>query len=180
MLIKAARNWDKSLNATRDIMFTTYENENSKVCKEFDKIFKRRESNRELKEQFSNIIKNQNFPLTASKNKMNKIAQKEEEKKEYIIPTSYKSIINGTSRLIRISKKQIIRIVRRKNEKDNINRVDSVCIDNELREQFFADCKQTQYFKNMKKYEIMNTEKDKDIYNKWDFIMDEVYKGGIK
>ena len=95
-------------------------------------------------------------------------------------PTSYKSEINGTSKLIRISKKQIIKIVRRKNERDNINRVDSVCIDNELREQFFADCKQTQYFKNMKKYEIMNTEKDKNIYNKWDFIMDEVYKGGIK
>lgn len=41
-LTRAARNWNESLNDKRDLIFTSYENEHSKICKEFDRIYARR------------------------------------------------------------------------------------------------------------------------------------------
>ena len=173
-LVRAARNWDKSLNDRRDIILTTYENEQSKVCKEFNRIFERRKLFEE---------KERELHMLESKQAENS----ENSKSEYVKPqvdinklVVYKSNVIGTSKLIRIPKKQIIKIIRRKGTTDNSNKQNSVCIDNRLRESFFADCKQTQHFDDTKLYEIMYNEFDKDIYNKWDSIMDNIYKNGLE
>ena len=43
LLSRTTKNWDKSLNDKRDIIFTTYESEQSKVCKEFDRLYQKRQ-----------------------------------------------------------------------------------------------------------------------------------------
>lgn len=179
-LVRSARNWEKSLNDRRDIMFTTYENEHSKVCKEFDRIFERHrlfdervKTFQELKEELVTRAKPPQLsePVTEATN----IEQIEEISR----PEIYKSDIVGTSKLIRIPKKQIIKIARRKGINDNNNKVNSVCIDNRLREEFFKDCKTTQHFEDTKLYELMYNEFDMNVYEKWDQIMKEVYEKGL-
>lgn len=192
-LVRAARNWDKSLNDTRDIMFTTYENEHSKVCKEFDKIYERRQSKLIREKEFVELVASSD----ADKSVVNKQEQVETKakvsRKERKKPstennnnnTATRKLVNyasdciGTSKLVRIPTRQIIKIARRRNDRDNVNKVNSVCIDNRLRELFFADCKKCQHFQETNVYELMYSKQDRNIYEKWDAIMDEVYKEGL-
>ena len=175
-LSKAAREWNESINDNRDIIFTHYENEESKICKEFNKIFARRKAFEEklnsFNEDTSNVEKD-----TAS-DTSNNISSVVEER-NYSHPIVWASRIKGTSRLIRIPKKQLIKIVRRKGLIDDNNRPSSVCIDNKMREEFFADCKKSKYFQDNKVYEIMYTEEDKEIYEKWDSTITKIYKEGL-
>lgn len=170
-LSRAARNWDKSLNDKRDIMFTTYENEHSKVCKEFDSIFERRRMWNELLAKREEEESKKAEELCAQL--IEKPASNDREK------TSYKSSVVGTSRLIRIPNKQIIKITRRKGKSDSQNRPNCVCIDNLLREEFFADVKKTSYFKDRKVYEFIYTEEEKEVYEKWDKKITEIYNLGL-
>ena len=166
-LFKAAREWNKSINDNRDIVFTHYENEDSKICKEFNKILLRRK----LFEEKLKIIENE-FNSTVGY----KAVKKENP------PIVWASKIKGTSRLLRIPKNQIIKIVRRKGLIDDNNRFNSVCIDNRLREEFFADCKKSYNFQNMQettRYEIENIEEDKNLYEKWDAIITKIYEEGL-
>lgn len=186
-LVKAARNWDKSLNDRRDIMFTTYENEHSRVCKEFDRIFERRrlfdEREREMLEldcQQSQIERVTEVSPSKECVKQDEKSTSPKEISEIKRNSSYKSTVIGTSRLIKIPKKQVIKIARRKGMNDRNNKVNSVCIDNRLREMFFADCKKGKHFEDTRLYEIMYNEYDKDIYEKWSKIVDEVFQEGLK
>ena len=43
-LIKATNDWVERLADKRDIMFVKYDDENAKICKEFDRIFSRRKA----------------------------------------------------------------------------------------------------------------------------------------
>ena len=91
---------------------------------------------------------------------------------------SYKSETKGNSKLIRVPVKKIIRIIRRKGPNDNINRINSICIDNKLRDEFFSDCKKSQHYANTKRYEIAyNSEEEetKTVYDKWDKLMLDIY-----
>ena len=175
-IMKAARNWSENLDDRRDIVFTTYENENSKVCKEFDRIVKRRA----IFEQ--KLIKIKDEECTPKNDELKVIEEippqaiTDNNKTKSI---SYNSEIKGTSRLLRIPKKQIIKIVRRKGLIDDNNRPNSVCIDNKLREEFFHDVKSTKRFSDLGLYEILYTEEDKQYYEKWDSIMRSIYEEGL-
>ena len=184
-LSRASRNWDKSLNDRRDIMFTTYENEHSKVCKEFDAMYQRRQSWIEYQNKKVEEEESLNFEQTNNLKEENQIANETEaislardEKPK--IKNYYKSNVIGTSRLIKIKSKETIKIVRRKGPKDSTNRPNSVCINNKLREDFFSDCKKTSTFhKDNKTYEIINTKEDNPIYEKWDSIIKNVFQEGF-
>ena len=194
-LAHCARNWEKSLNDTRDILFTSYENENSKVCKEFEKIYAQREAQKVVEEnkQPTRIIQRKQI-LDSSKEQQTKtekhkkistVVDKTTKTKKTKTPkdirkiTSYVSNCIGTSKLVRIPTRQIIKIARRKSEKDNKNRENSVCIDNILRESFFNDCKMSHYFSEKGLYELMYIKEDKNVYEKWDRIIDNIYREGI-
>ena len=84
------------------------------------------------------------------------------------------STVPGTSRLVRSSDRTRIYIARRKGNKTlNETRINSVCIDNLLREQFFEDVKaKHDYLPFLGKYELYYTDKD---FSKWSNIMDSEY-----
>lgn len=170
-LSRAARNWDKSLNDKRDIMFTTYENEHSKVCKEFDAIVARRKaweeynSKKSQEEEIHSVVAN--------------VKMEENEEKKF--STRFKSEISGTSRLIRVPTKKSIKIVRRKGLSDCYDKVNSICITNKQREEFFADVKKSKWFQSLevsaKDYKINgNMEGDLPLYEKWDKIISYVFE----
>ena len=172
LLTKSAREWSESLNDRRDIVFTVYENEKSKVCVEFDRMVSRRKRYEEKLKQEREL--DELIGLVSTK-KDGKKPIKEEAKpkvdKATVKVKFYKSNVEGTSKLLRLPTKQLIKIIRRKNAKDVINRPDVVCIDNELREAFFDDVRKTAHFGKKKLYELLNTAVDKDIYEKWNKII---------
>ena len=175
-LTHAARDWNKSLNDKRDIMFTIYENEHSKVCRVFDHIYERRNAAQpnewSLNEEDCVII-------SSKKNSITHSDPIKESKDAPDVPFIWASRVKGTSRLIKFSKKKSIKIVRRKGLIDDNNKPNSVCISNDLREQFFADCKECKNFNGSGPYEIMYDEESPEIYNKWSEIIDNIYKEGI-
>ena len=174
-LSRAAKTWSENLDDKRDIIFTNYENENSKVCKEFDRILQRRKL---FEEKLSKITINEDTPLSDLKNieeTPKEVAASNNKQKSI----SYNSTIKGTSRLLRIPKKQIIKIVRRKGLVDDNNRPNSVCISNSMREEFFHDVKSTKRFSDLGLYEILYTEEDKQYYEKWDSIIKSIYEEGL-
>lgn len=177
-LSRAAKTWSENLDDKRDIIFTTYENENSKVCKEFDRIVQRRKlfSERmfEVKEEEAESNKQEELKIVEE---IPPQAITDNNKQKAI---SYNSTIKGTSRLLRIPKKQIIKIVRRKGLVDDNNRPNSVCISNTTREEFFHDVKQSKHFAQYGVYELMYSEKDKSYYEKWDSIMSKIYDEGLQ
>lgn len=183
-LFKAAREWNESINDNRDIVFTQYENEHSKVCKEFNYILERRKSfekkfTQSKMEEFLSSSKNTKAKKEIGPTKLvDENKEVEEVKKAPII--IWASKVKGTSRLLRIPKKQIIKIVRRKGLIDDNNRPNSVCITNALREEFFADCKNCNHFHQTNLYELMYDENDHpDIYKKWDDKVTEIYNQGV-
>ena len=175
-IMKAARNWSENLDDRRDIVFTTYENESSKVCKEFDRIVKRRA----VFEQKLTEIKEEEYTTKDDDLKVvEEIPPQAITDNNKVKSISYNSEVKGTSRLLRIPKKQTIKIVRRKGLIDDNNRPNSVCIDNKLREEFFHDVKSTKRFSDNGLYEILHTEEDKQYYEKWDSIMQSIYEEGL-
>lgn len=175
-IMKAARNWSENLDDRRDIVFTTYENESSKVCKEFDRIVKRRAV---FEQKLTEIKEEECTPKNAEVKVIEEIPPQAITDNNKIKSISYNSEIKGTSRLLRIPKKQTIKIVRRKGLIDDNNRPNSVCIDNRLREEFFHDVKSTKRFSELGLYEILYTEEDKQYYEKWDSIMQSIYEEGL-
>ena len=177
-LSRSAKTWSENLDDKRDIIFTTYENENSKVCKEFDRIVQRRklfsEKLFEIKEEEAEANRQEELKIVEE---IPPQAITDNNKQKAI---SYNSTIKGTSRLLRIPKKQVIKIVRRKGLIDNNNRPNSVCISNTMREEFFHDVKQSKHFAQYGVYELMYSEEDKDYYEKWDSIMSKIYDEGLQ
>ena len=181
-LVNSARNWEKSLNDSRDIMFTTYENEHSKVYKEFQKILERRKifAARSIsddvipktQEEFDSLASSRISTECSVDNDSN------EETRKVNTIKSYKSSVIGTSRLLRIPSKQVIKIVRRKGMSDCSNKINAVCIDNKTREEFFADCKKASHFQDTHLYEIMYSEQDKDVYEKYDALITRLFEEG--
>lgn len=175
-IMKAARNWSENLDDRRDIVFTTYENENSKVCKEFDRIVKRRAV---FEQKLIKIKDEECTPKNDEVKVIEEIPPQAITDNNKVKSISYNSGIKGTSRLLRIPKKQTIKIVRRKGLIDDNNRPNSVCIDNKMREEFFRDVKSTKRFSDLGLYEILYTEEDKQYYEKWDSIMQSIYEKGL-
>lgn len=83
----------------------------------------------------------------------------------------YKSVVPGTSVLVRDSRKHTIRIALRKGNDDcTINRL---CISNDMRERFFQDVKRGTLFKETGRY-IMDS-RDQDVYSYWSRFMNNEY-----
>lgn len=82
----------------------------------------------------------------------------------------YKSNVSGTSALFRDNEAHVIKICYRKENKDKINKV---CIDNDRRDQFFRDCKKSKYFKETNKYGISLD--DEMLYTYWSDYMNTLY-----
>lgn len=81
--------------------------------------------------------------------------------------------VEGTSKLIRKNdSKQIL--VARRTGKDDISYIDSVIINNQVRERFFRDAKRSSYYKKFKKYVI--SDEDKETYNYWSMFIDNLFK----
>lgn len=95
-------------------------------------------------------------------------------KPRYDVSKKIESNVPGTSRLVRSSDRTRIYIARRKGNKTlNQTRINSVCIDNLLREQFFEDVKaKHNYLPFLGKYELVHTDTD---FSKWSDIMDNEY-----
>ena len=89
------------------------------------------------------------------------------------------SSIYGTSKLIRIKEKNIIMIAYRgSGESANMNYPDSVCISNDIREDFFADVKATRGFRTSPHKYVIYKSYDPEVYQHWsDFIDNEFKKG---
>lgn len=178
-----------------------YAPEDSKLLKEFDKIYNKRklfeeklmEKARQEEEinkaekvdvpvKNSNVTSSTDVPkpirITAE-NSVTTVKELNETTKPR--PIWYESTVNGTSRLIRIPSAQTIKISRRKGISDNTNRPNSVCIDNAMREEFFKDVKASSYFNNLrfKVYELQNIQEDSEIYEKWNSIVTKVYEEGL-
>ena len=170
-LSKATNDWVERLADKRDIMFVKYDDENAKICKEFDKILSRRKLFVEKQEaRFSEEEALQEEASEALATKADKPIKK----------PSYPSPMIGTSRLLRIPSKQIIKICKRKGKSDNYNKQNSVCISNECRELFFSDVKKTEHFKTSHLYELLNSNEDANIYNKWDAHITKIYEAGLE
>ena len=163
-------------------MFTTYENEHSKVYREFQKIVERRKlfATRSVSDDI--IPKTQEeFDALASDRSNNVSSDNtttQDKTRTNTALKSYKSSIIGTSRLLRIPSKQVIKIVRRKGNSDCSNKMNSVCIDNKTREEFFADCKKASHFQDTHLYEVMYSEQDKEVYEKYDALITRLFEEG--
>ena len=166
-LVKSTNNWVDRLADKRDIMFAHYANSDAKICKEFDRIFARRKlfvENQEKRANSEQVVESVNTPVTAPK-------------REKIY---YKSKMLGTSKLVRIPSKQLIKIVRRKGKNDCTNKPDVVCISNECRERFFSDVKKTEHYKNTKAFEMLYSIEDKETYERWSAHIDKIYNTGLE
>lgn len=185
-LSRAAKTWSENLDDKRDIIFTAYENESSKVCKEFDRILQRRKLFQVKLNEIESEEVSKSVTGTGCKPENNDVKLIEDIPPEAITSNakektiSYNSTIKGTSRLLRIPKKQIIKIVRRKGLIDDNNRPNSVCISNTMREEFFHDVKQSKHFNNCGMYEFMYSDGDKSYYEKWDKLMTNIYEEGLQ
>lgn len=86
----------------------------------------------------------------------------------------FESLVHGTSRLVRLPSVGIIKIVRRKGKASmHITSMNSVCINDDIRELFFKDCKDSnEYIAGV--YEI--SRRDSKLYKKWDEYMTSQYK----
>lgn len=81
--------------------------------------------------------------------------------------------VEGTSKLIRKNDSKQIFVARRVG-RDDVSYIDSVIINNQVRERFFKDAKRSTYYKKHNKYVISN--EDRDVYNYWSNFIDNLFK----
>ena len=174
-LVKATNNWGDRFADRRDIMFTQYTDNNARVVKEFDAIYARRKLfyQRAVETQSSTEDEKKEPVLVERAESKKKVQRKQTD-------VSYPSNMIGTSKLLRIPTKQIIKIVKRKGKSDCINKPNVVCISNECRERFFKDVKKTEHYKNTKLFEMMYSNDDQTMYERWDAHIDKIYNAGLE
>lgn len=81
--------------------------------------------------------------------------------------------VEGTSKLIRKNDSKQIFVARRVG-RDDVSYVDSVIINNQVRERFFKDAKRSAYYKKHNKYVI--SDEDIEVYNYWSNFIDNLFK----
>lgn len=81
--------------------------------------------------------------------------------------------VEGTSKLIRKNDSKQIFVARRVG-RDDVSYIDSVIINNQVRERFFKDAKRSAYYKKHNKYVISN--EDSEVYNYWSNFIDNLFK----
>ena len=83
---------------------------------------------------------------------------------------SFESHVKGTSVLVHKPSGGTIQVAFRRNR--NITNINCVCISDTVREKFFAECKQSKYYKNGR-YVI--SKQDETLYEKWVTYMQDEY-----
>ena len=171
-LVKCTIQWSSRLNDKRDIMFAPAP-DGSKLKKEFDAIYKRRIAYNEkliyLNGDKVSVYSDGNHNVTVD-TKVDESSQQKE------VVVKYESTSNGTSRIVYIKNRQSIIIRKRKHESDKYNKSNSVCISNELRDEFFKDVKNKKH--KPSHFEIRQVE-NVELFNKWLNIIKETFESGL-
>lgn len=159
-LVKCTRNWTSQINDRRDIMYAQAP-DGSKLKKVFDEIYSRRKL---FEEKLYGFKEEESLePL---------YVKSETKVKRYITD------VEGTARLILIKAKNTITMMKRKSHSDKYNKENSVCISNDLREEFFKDSKKLR--KNINgKFEIRKSDCE-ETFNKWSNLINSIYQEGLK
>ena len=159
-LVKCTRNWTSQINDRRDVMYAQAP-DGSKLKKVFDEIYSRRIL---FKEKLYDLKKEEELtPLDIRPSR---------EVKRYL------TNVDGTARLILIKAKNTIVMLKRKSHSDKYNKENSVCISNDLREEFFKDSKKLRKSVGGK-FEIRKSDCE-ETFNKWSNLITNIYQEGLK
>ena len=159
-LVKCTRNWTSQINDRRDVMYAQAP-DGSKLKKIFDEIYNRRK----LFEEKLNGLKE------------DEVSEPIDIKPE-IKANRYLTNVEGTARLVLIKAKNTIIMIKRKSHSDKYNKENSVCISNDLREEFFKDSKKL--IKSVGgKFEIRKSDCE-ETFNKWSNLITNIYQEGLK
>ena len=90
----------------------------------------------------------------------------------------YLTDVEGTARLVLIKAKNTITMMKRKSHSDKYNKENSVCISNDLREEFFKDSKKLRKSVGGK-FEIRKSDCE-ETFNKWSNLITNIYQEGLK
>ena len=159
-LVKCTRNWTSQINDRRDVMYAQAP-DGSKLKKIFDEIYNRRK----LFEEKLYVLKENEIskPLDV---------------KPKIEVKRYLTDVEGTARLVLIKPKNTITMMKRKSHSDKYNKENSVCISNDLREEFFKDSKKLRKSVGGK-FEIRKSDCE-ETFNKWSNLITNIYQEGVK
>ena len=159
-LVKCTRNWTSQINDRRDVMYAQAP-DGSKLKKVFDEIYSRRIL---FKEKLYDLKKEEELtPLDIRPSR---------EVKRYL------TNVDGTARLILIKAKNTIVMLKRKSHSDKYNKENSVCISNDLREEFFKDSKKLRKIVGGN-FEIRKSDCE-ETFNKWSNLITNIYQEGLK
>ena len=159
-LVKCTRNWTSQINDRRDVMYAQAP-DGSKLKKVFDEIYSRRIL---FKEKLYDLKKEEELtPLDIRPSR---------EVKRYL------TNVDGTARLILIKAKNTKLMQKRKSRSDKYNKENSVCISNDLREEFFKDSKKLRKSVGGK-FEIRKSDCE-ETFNKWLNVINNIYQEGLK
>ena len=159
-LVKCTRNWTSQINDRRDVMYAQAP-DGSKLKKIFDEIYNRRK----LFEEKLNGLKE------------DEVSEPIDIKPE-IKANRYLTNVEGTARLVLIKAKNTIIMIKRKSHSDKYNKENSVCISNDLREEFFKDSKKLRKSVGGK-FEIRKSDCE-ETFNKWSNLITNIYQEGLK
>ena len=159
-LVKCTRNWTSQINDRRDVMYAQAP-DGSKLKKIFDEIYNRRK----LFEEKLNGLKE------------DEVSEPIDIKPE-IKANRYLTNVEGTARLVLIKAKNTIIMIKRTSHSDKYNKENSVCISNDLREEFFKDSKKLRKSVGGK-FEIRKSDCE-ETFNKWSNLITNIYQEGLK
>ena len=159
-LVKCTRNWTSQINDRRDVMYAQAP-DGSKLKKIFDEIYSRRK----LFEEKLYRPKEDEVSEPLDVNPTTKVKR-------------YLTDVEGTARLVLVKAKNTIIMMKRKSHSDKYNKENSVCISNDLREEFFKDSKKLRKGVN-RKFEIRKSDCE-ETFNKWLNLINNIYQEGLK
>ena len=160
-LVKCTRNWASQINDRRDVMYAQAP-DGSKLKKVFDEIYSRRKL----------------FEEKLYGSKEDEISEPSDVKPTIKVKR-YLTDVEGTARLVLIKAKNTITMMKRKSHSDKYNKENSVCISNNLREEFFKDSKKLRKGVNNRKFEIRKSDCE-ETFNKWLNVINNIYQEGLK
>lgn len=170
-LVKCTIQWSSRLNDKRDIMFAPAP-KGSKLIKEFDSIYERRIAYNER------LIELNGDKVSMSLNNNNEVnlhTTTEEQPNGGVV--KYETNVVGTARIIYIKNRQSIIIRKRKHQSDKYNKINSVCVSNEIRDEFYKDVKNKKH--KPSHFEIRQVDNE-ELFNKWLSIIKRTFEDGLK
>ena len=169
-LVKCTIQWSSRLNDKRDIMFAPAP-KGSKLRKEFDSIYERRIAyNERLIE-----LNGDKVSMPRNNNEANLSTTMGEQPKSGVV--KYETNVVGTTRIVYIRGRQSIIIRKIKHQSDKYNKINSVCVSNEVRDEFYKDVKSKKH--KPSHFEIRQADNE-ELFNKWLSIIKNTFEDGLK